>query len=296
MDWSDLKYLLAVARSGSLTDASRNLRTSASTVSRRIAELEESLGQQLFSRRPDGYVLNERGQQLIKHAEQVEAAIAAMERDASAPESEPAGMVSLALPELLGNEFIVPQLAGLYRRHPKIVLDVDSNVMPVRLSQRVADIALRVVPPSHGDYRVRKVGSLAIALYASPAYVEEFGELESLSKLGNHRLAGWTSEFHFLQHVSWLESRIDGDQIAMRTSNMTAQFRAAASGLAIALLPKVVAEEAGLVQMARQEEGITLELWLAINNETQAIRRVRIVADYLIDVLSENAARMNPDQ
>jgi DNA-binding transcriptional LysR family regulator len=58
MEWDDLKHFLAVARSGSLTEAARSLKTSAATVGRRVAELEDRLGARLFERSQAGYTLS----------------------------------------------------------------------------------------------------------------------------------------------------------------------------------------------------------------------------------------------
>ena len=60
-DWSDLRYLLAVAREGSSLAAARALRVNQSTVHRRLVELEKRLGCPLVERRPSGYRLTEYG-------------------------------------------------------------------------------------------------------------------------------------------------------------------------------------------------------------------------------------------
>jgi molybdenum-dependent DNA-binding transcriptional regulator ModE len=80
LDWNDLRYFLGVARSGSLTQAASDLRVSQSTVSRRISELEESVGMPLFARHQTGYFLTDEGREVLKHAEIVEDSIMALER------------------------------------------------------------------------------------------------------------------------------------------------------------------------------------------------------------------------
>jgi len=73
LDWNDLKYFLAVARGGSTLAASRAMRVSQTTVARRIAALEEAVGLTLFEKRPAGYALTPPGEELLGHAEEVEA-------------------------------------------------------------------------------------------------------------------------------------------------------------------------------------------------------------------------------
>src|SRR5690349_733573 len=72
-DWNDLRYFIAVARDGSTLAAARTLRTSQTTVARRIAALEEDLGVRLFEKRQAGYSLTPAGHELVERAHQVEA-------------------------------------------------------------------------------------------------------------------------------------------------------------------------------------------------------------------------------
>lgn len=76
-DWNDLRYFLAVARSGSTLSASRNMKVSQATISRRVTVLEEALGVQLFVRTPTGYRLTQRGEAVLGAAEAVEDSICA---------------------------------------------------------------------------------------------------------------------------------------------------------------------------------------------------------------------------
>ncbi|WP_163071524.1 LysR family transcriptional regulator, partial [Acinetobacter baumannii] len=69
----DLCYFLAIARSGKLTVAARRLEVEHSTVSRRLAALEQALGARLFDREPDGYRLTSAGEKLLPSAEGMEA-------------------------------------------------------------------------------------------------------------------------------------------------------------------------------------------------------------------------------
>jgi len=78
LDWNDLRYFLAVARGGSTLAASRTLRTSQTTVARRIAALEQALGVTLFEKRQAGYALTPAGEDLLPRAEQVQQGVGAL--------------------------------------------------------------------------------------------------------------------------------------------------------------------------------------------------------------------------
>src|SRR5215472_9503378 len=72
LDWDDLRFFLAIARSGSLSSAARELRCTQSTVGRRLASLEARLGVRLLNRTPRGYVVTQAGEGVREHVERIE--------------------------------------------------------------------------------------------------------------------------------------------------------------------------------------------------------------------------------
>src|SRR5687768_16560415 len=73
IDWNDIRYFLAVARSGTTAAAARSLNVNQSTVVRRLAVLEKGLGLRLFSKKREGYRLTCQGEALLQEAMAVEA-------------------------------------------------------------------------------------------------------------------------------------------------------------------------------------------------------------------------------
>jgi len=104
MEWDDLKHFLAVARSGSLTEAARALKASAATVGRHIDALEKRLGARLFEHRSTGYILTDLGHSVMVRAEEAEAAVLAVEREVAGVDRRLSGKVRVDVPgELLGD-------------------------------------------------------------------------------------------------------------------------------------------------------------------------------------------------
>src|SRR5262245_47931821 len=110
MEWDDLKHFLAVARSGSLSEAARTLKSSVSTVARRIAALEKRLGARLFDHRPSGYALTQNGEAIRLKAEAVEEAVLSVEREALGRDLKPSGLVRVAASDDIATHVITPQL------------------------------------------------------------------------------------------------------------------------------------------------------------------------------------------
>jgi DNA-binding transcriptional LysR family regulator len=80
LDWDDLRFFLAVVRTGSLSAAARELRCTQTTVGRRLASLEARLRVKLLNRTPRGYVATSAGESICEHVERIEAEASAIER------------------------------------------------------------------------------------------------------------------------------------------------------------------------------------------------------------------------
>ncbi|EJC79341.1 transcriptional regulator [Rhizobium leguminosarum bv. trifolii WSM2297] len=292
MDWNDLKYFLAVAESRSLSAASRRLGVSTSTVSRRITALEQALGVSLFRHHFDGYELTEAGMNLQMPAEQAESSLKAFERSAKDRSDTLSGIVRLDAPELLGQQILLPSLAGFMQDYPGIQLDIRSSVRPVQLATQQSDIVLRIVPPERGSYRMRSVGKVAFGLYAHRNYLEALGQPSNDRDLRSHRIIGWSEELRYLSMSVWLDELLPDLQPAMRLSSFTAQLTAVESSLGIAVLPCFAAHRTGLVPVLEDLPRLTLDLWLLVHDQAGRTPRVQIVKEHLVKILAENAEQL----
>ncbi|WP_421862587.1 LysR family transcriptional regulator [Motiliproteus sp.] len=285
MNWDDLKYFLSVARSKSLSVSARSLHVSPSTVSRRIDALEQALGTQLFSRRQDGYDLTDAGANLISTAEQAEAHLLWLERGAARSETETAGTVRLAVPELLGQYILIPQLSDLQHAHPEIQLEIITDVRSTPLTKREADIAIRLTRPTHGDYTVQRIGQLSQALYASSDYLNAMGTPRSASDLAEHRFVGWDSELSYLPLAHWLEDRPEIPSLYMRTGSYHSQLMAVRAHMGIAALPRFAAELFELQRVLPEESSLVSDIWLVRQADSRRLKRVSIVSDQISRII-----------
>ena len=143
LDWEDIRYFVALARYGTLSETARRLRVNHATVARRISSLETLLGRTLFERRPDGYALSAEGKAVLDEARYMdEAALSVLRRlDAG---TELSGMVRLTVGRVLAERFLIERLRAFHELYPAIDLEVIGGSRSVSLARRGADIALRV--------------------------------------------------------------------------------------------------------------------------------------------------------
>lgn len=284
MDWNDLRYFLAAARSHSLTEAGRELRTSPATIARRIAALEQALSAKLFAKSNDGYLLTAEGEALLGPAEQAEAHMHWLERSGAVPSEALGGVVRLAMPELLGQHFIIPALAEFCGKYPRIGVEAVADVRPLTLKDREADLLVRLVRPTHGDYTIRKIGGVALGLYGNQAYVQNHGTPRRFGDLDQHRLIGWDARLGFLPLSRWIADAVSAPNLVFRAHTMSAQLAAVEAGIGLAVLPAFVARKFGLVRTVADEAPFCSDVWLLQAADAQSFARVRLLADHLTEL------------
>jgi DNA-binding transcriptional LysR family regulator len=286
MDWNDLKFFLAVARAKSLSGAANQLSVSTSTVYRRVQALEGALSLKLFDRFKDGYIPTEEGRELLSQSEAIEEQLIWLEHTASGSQDGMSGLVRIALPELIGQELILPEVGSFLAQNPRIRLEISSSVKPIQLTKRESDIAVRLVRPKSGTYKMRSVGIVEMRFYAAETYLSINGIPRFPEDLTAHRVIGWTDELRYLVMSAWLEEVYPADQIALRLTSLEAQLKAVNNGAGIAVLPTFVAEKCGLVPVLSDTTRLELDVWVLVQEDSVRNKRVSVARDFVVEILS----------
>lgn len=281
MDWNDLRYLLALREHGSLSAAARSLRVNQATVGRRLAALERDVGVPLVERSSQGMRLTPAGEQAVLAARRIEETTAALERQLAGAEPQVAGPVRLTAPDTVASQLLAPHLVELRERHPELRLELLASARAVNLSRQEADLAVRLFRPAEPTLAVRRLGTLAFALYASPGYVRQHGRPRPDS-LREHVLLGDDDSVAGTPEKEWLEEAGRGARFALRSNSRYAQLAAARAGAGVVLLPCYLADaEQGLVRLCKPELVPAREAWLVVHQDLQRVPRVRAVIDFV---------------
>ncbi len=287
MDWNDLRYFLGVARSESLTRTSADLRVSQSTVSRRISEFEASLGMTLFARHQTGYFLTDAGREVMRYAQAVEESILALERGATGLDTAPAGTVRLATSDSLATDLIIPAMPAFRARYPHICLEIVTSTVAAELGRREADIALRVVRPTRGNLKVRRVGHMTYSVYGSRAYIEQHPVIEG-EPLGGRHFITWDESHAHLPAAAWLEREYPDCRIALATTSLPTQIAAVRAGLGLAVIPDFLAASEDFISVVPADQVFSNEVWLVTHADLIASARIQAVGDFLADQVKAN--------
>lgn len=188
MNWDDLKFVLAVGRSGTLAGAARGLNVDATTVGRRVSAIEADLGARLFDRTASGYLPTGAGHRALAHAEDIERAAISLSGQIAGSDRRVEGAIRLTGLDATFDRLVIPRLPRLLARHPGLEVTFASGTDIVDLSRREADLAIRDFEPSHPDSVGRRLGRIAMTAYAAKGV--EAGDVPPLITLP--RESDWT--------------------------------------------------------------------------------------------------------
>lgn len=282
--WDDLRFFLEVERHGSLTKAGAELRVDPTTVGRRLEALEAQLGQPLFIRARPQWRLTPAGRRVLPAALQMETSSFEIGRLSAEDELAPTGRVRLSTFDVIGTRVIAPALPELHRRYPGLRLDVLCTPKILDLLRGEADLALRQGRPKEESLLARKVASASESLYASRTFLEVRGLGAKLDDLtGLPALVHYTDE-------AWTE--VTGAKLALRTSSTNVLVAAVVAGVGIGFVPDVVARaELALVRLQTSVPPRERPLWLSVQRDLAKVPRVRVVADFLAQLMETQTER-----
>jgi DNA-binding transcriptional LysR family regulator len=289
MDWTLVRSFLAVARLGSLSAAARATSLTQPTIGRHVEQLEQALGQALFSRSNAGLIPTEAANGLIPHAETMETAMAALVRasEAGGDEIAPEGTVRITTSEIMGLNAVPPVLRELRFTHPKIVFELALNNRTDDLLRRAADIAVRMVRPKQDGLVARKIGDVFLKFYAHKSYIERFGAPKTMEELKRFHLIGFDRDDHSARSVVAGSFPVSRDIFAFRCDNDSVQLAALKSGLGIGLVQSAIARmDTSLVEILPNAVSLKLECWLAVHEDQKNQPAIRATFDGLAEGLS----------
>lgn len=284
-EWSDLKHFLAVARAGSTLSAGKILGVNQTTVARRIAALEEALGEKLFDKTAGGYRLTEVGSAMVQNAERVEAEAEAFARMVQQRSRKLLGMIRVTTNDVLADCLLTPWLREFSQRFPVVQIETIITDRQMDLSRGDADIALRAATltagPMGDDVIVRKLATGKWGVYTSKTYARENGIPRTPEELAKHHIIGATGEIARFETAFMKEARAAGAVIRQASSSILNIAGAIKSGLGCGPVPCVLGElDPELERCFLFDEG-DFALLLMTREEMRNLPHVRAFNDFI---------------
>jgi DNA-binding transcriptional LysR family regulator len=278
IDWDDVRYFLAVARGGSVRAAAERLGVNHSTVLRRIAQLEERLGAHVFEKLPSGYRLTGAGEEILEFADQMEAASNLLERRIFGRDQSVRGLLRVTMAPPLATHLLMPDFAEFARLYPEVEMEILPSDEPVNLTNREADVAIRVVYNRN---------SLPLNLHGLKG-PELFGGVYMSRDLLAAWRAGATNRIRWIVKNNhgiqdWArEGEVPTTEVPLRTTHDGAQLAALRQGLGMATLPCFVGDpDPSLVRVPGTASHMHGTLWLLTQSDAHKTKRVRLFTEFV---------------
>lgn len=179
---------VAAAKQGSFTQAARTLDLSPQAVAASIARLESALEVRLFNRTTRSIALTEEGAAFLSRAEIGLAALEDAAQSVRDKEKSPAGLVRVTCGSAFGRRYLMPMLAGFYKRYPQIRLDLSFDDRKVDLVRDGYDVAIRGGAIADSSLITRRICALSGVMVASPAYLKKRGIPKTPDELAAHHI------------------------------------------------------------------------------------------------------------
>ncbi|MWB77456.1 LysR family transcriptional regulator [Pseudooceanicola sp. 216_PA32_1] len=165
-NWDDLRYLIAVHKTGSMSAAARLLDTNPATVSRRLGRLGEALGFDLFVKTPEGWVANEAISDLIESATNFENEIVTYLNAKSDQDQPSSGTITIGCPPAISTYVLYPALNQFLVDWPNVSMVFNSQMFTEALGEN--DMIVVPVRPTQGRLVVRNVGRMRMNVFCYP--------------------------------------------------------------------------------------------------------------------------------
>jgi len=280
--WDDLKLFLAVHEQGSLSGAARLLKLGQPTLSRRIAELEEAIGETLFERQSHGASLTAAGHKLLPAAQSMAEWASEAEQSVSKQTYRPEGKVRIAAPPGIAYEVVAPLAAKIRKQYPQIQLEVLSGVELLNLGRGEADVALRTEKPGDADLLCADEMSSVMRVYASKSYA---ATLKARIALADLDWICWAAPYDELDSNRQLSALIPDFKPAFTSDDFNVQMAACKAGAGAMVLPQAFLHYADLRKL--QDLGIDLgphaigSLFMVCHKRYHHLPKVRVVMDFI---------------
>lgn len=294
-DWDDMRIFLEIQRTGRLNRAAKRLGSSHTTVARRLKAMEAKFGLSLFDDTEDGLVPSEFGQQVLSHAQDMEAAATAIADQADRLTGSGSKCVRVGAPDGFGNAVLSHILPQYMAADPSMEVELVPIPVTHKLWRRDVDIAISLDRPQTGRLVMRKLTDYDLRLYAGPAFFNDKPRPKSREDLRELPFVGYVDELLYTRELDFNTIILPGLNIVYRGATVKAQFDAVRGNVGLGVLPCFMARESDLEPVLPEEITFSRTYWLLYPEEYRDLERIRSVSDYIVGATRNMAAHFKFD-
>jgi DNA-binding transcriptional LysR family regulator len=287
--FENMKTFIRVVEAGTISAAADRLGVAKSAVSRRLKELEEHLGVELFHRTTRRMNLTDTGRAFYHQSVRILEDVLEAELATSQAHGTLKGSLKIALPSSFGLMHMGPAINEFLKAHPQIEFDLDFNDREVDLIQEGFDLAIRIANLPDSSLIARRLAPIQNVICASTSYLEQMGEPRTPGELLDHRCLVYSllSDYEY-----WNLTDIEGEETRTKIhpylKASTGEFLrdAAAEGMGIIMVPSFIAykeiESGALVPILEDYNPPQIDAYAIYPQTRHLSHRVRAFVDFLV--------------
>ena len=282
-----MQSFLAVAETGSLSAAGRALGLSQPTLGRKVREIEDRLGTELFQRHAKGLALTETGQAMLAPAQAMREAAGRLALVAAGEDRGLSGPVRITA-SVVVSHFLLPEvLARLRREEPGIEIDLVASDSSENLLFREADIAVRMYRPGQLDVVTRHVADLPLGLYAAKSCLDRSGRPSTEEDLLALDWVGFDRTEMIIRGMTEAGWKVSRAFFKLRTDDQAAYWQLVRAGGGVGIMQQAIGEPDPDVERVMPNLPLPhLPVWLTAHEEVRRVPRVARVWDALVAAFS----------
>src|SRR3954451_461925 len=272
----DLLVLLAVGRSGRYNIAAEELGLNHTTISRRIAALEESIGGRVLGRVGGGWELTDLGREALSAAEAVESAVRSLTVEPGGARALE-GVVRISATDGFSAYIAAPAAAQVQRRHPQVAVEIVAATRRATQQRSGLDVEVVVGEPKVHRAKAIRLGDYCLGLYGARSYLTEHGTPTSIADLARYPLVYFIDSMLQVDDLDIATSFAPAMRESVTSTNVFVHVEATRASAGIGLLPCFMADRHDdLVRVLPDTVSIRLTYWLVTRPET--LRRPEVSA------------------
>lgn len=280
MNWDDMKFFLAVARTGSISGGAKHLGVQHSTVSRRLWAFEEKLGARLVERKKGGYELTVAGENVKQTAIRIEREILGVDEALLGKDAILTGPLRVSTINNMASSVLMPMFARFSEQNPEVELHIMVSNLNVSLAQREADIVIRLTNSPTDTLIGKRMVSVASTIYVSHDYMNKIKEQKIEAK--------WVGVNCCQFHKTWTKQYSPGQSHNFYSDDTLLTLAAIREGLGVSYLPCFLGDaEPMLERYCEPDSQHDLGLWVLLHPDLKRIARVTVFRDFMIQSIQK---------
>lgn len=283
MNWDDMRLFLAVARNGSISGAAKQLGVQHSTISRRMRQFEEKLGTRLIERKMGRYELTQAGENVKEASSRIEREVLGVDGALLGKDAQQVGPLKVAALNNMASSILMPMFASFSQQYPQVELHIVVANIDASLSQREADVAIRLTNSPIDTLIGKRIVTVASTIYGSRKYLEQLRSQGSEPKWIGVECCGF--------HKSWTKQAVDDHAHNFYSDDTQLTHAAIREGVGVSILPCFMGDaDLELERYCEPDPAYNLGLWVLLHPDLKRTARVLTFRDHMVNAIKEKEA------